>query len=251
MKSLDHPLTPPPSVDSILLTNPEQLMLLPIESDQDTVSSLENWLQSRCPTIDIKSLLRTHNRATVPIQEDLQLLRRLKTILEGSTDSDSEMAMIQAMKDLENERADSDERCRNSVFQTFYSSYEFPPALDGIWWSLLRSKSLLSINDTICQLLPHLFEEVNSKTPKGSTALGERRKHSQQSQQIDKSGSLPRKRMEKKFRVTKSKLQERTSCAQHVSSTRENRLQAETGSLRIQLAGLRRSTRLRKNKCIY
>ena len=146
-------------------------MLLPIESDQDTVPQLQNWLQSRCPTLDIKNLLDTYNRATIPIQEDLQLLRRLKKILEGLTESDSETAMIQAMKDLENARGESDERCRNSVYKNFYSSYEFPPTLDGIWWSLLRSKSLLSVNDTICQLLPHLFKEITSKTSKGGNAV--------------------------------------------------------------------------------
>ena len=191
-------------MDNILSTNPEQLMLLPIESDQDTVLSLENWLQSRCPNTDIKLLLRTYNRATLPIQEDLQLLRRLKTILEGLTDGDSERAVIQAMKDLENEHAESDERCRNSVYKTFYGSYEFPPTLDGIWWTLLRSKSLLSINDTICQLLPHLFEEVNSKTPKGGIVPGERRTHSQQSQPIDTSVSLPSKRAERNFELPRA-----------------------------------------------
>ena len=245
MKSLVHPLTPPPSVDNILPTNQEQLMLLPIESDQDTVLSLEHWLQNRCPNTDIKLLLRTYNRATIPIQEDLQLLRQLKTILEGLTDGNSERAVIQAMKDLENERAESDERCRNSVYKTFYSSYEFPPSLDGIWWTLLRSKSLLSINDTICQLLPHLFEEVNSKTPKGGIVPGERRTVSQQSQPIGTS-SLPSKRAEKKFRVTKTKLQERTSFAQQVSPTKKSRLQAETGFGRLQRAGLRRSPQLCK-----
>lgn len=218
MSSLNSPLTPPPSVDNIPSASPEGFTLLPIESDQDNVPSLEHWLQSRCPTLDVNHLLHTHNRVTIPIEEDFKLLRRLKKTLQALPDSDSERAMIQAMKGLKNTGAESDERCRDSVYQHFYSSYELPPTLDGIWWSLLRSKSLLSINDTISQLLPHLFEQVN-----GLEARDDLREEFPRNEP----GSLKSKRTGQKFRVAKSKTPK------------------SQGSRKTQPTGLRRSSRLK------
>ncbi len=142
------------------------------------------------------------------------------------------------MKDVENERAESDERCRESVYQNFYGSHEFPPTLDGTRLSLLRSKSLLSINGTIRNLVPHLLKQVNSKTSQDGIELDERPEHSQQ---INNRGKPRRKRVEKSFRVVKTKLQDR------VSPTKKNRPQADAGGRKTPSVGLRKSPRSHKS----
>jgi hypothetical protein len=234
MESFRHPLTPPPTQGSIMLMNLEDFSPL-VDTSEDSDYAVEKYLQCRCPKLDIKQFLSTYNRATIPIEEDFRLLKRLKTTLQEAPDDDADKLVMQVTKDLESERAESDKRCESSSPEYLIGS-PFPPYIDGLWFALLRSKNLLAINDSISQLFPYLFERLNSNTSQPEVA--------------NKSVGPRAKKATRSFRVAKSKAQEKLERAQLVSPTKRRRLQDGTDTRfgKAQMAApLRRSPRFIKN----
>ncbi len=230
MESFRHPLTPPPTQVSIMLMNLEDFSPL-VSTSEDSDYAVEKYLECRCPKLDIKQFLSTYNRATIPIEEDFRLLRRLKTTLQAAPDSDADELVMQITKDLESERAQSDKRCKSNRYKYLIGS-PLPSHLDGLWLALLRSKNLLAINDSISQLLPYLFEKLKSNTSQPEIA--------------NKSVSPRAKKATRSFRVAKSKAQEKPERAQLVPPSKRRRLQDGT-DLRFgkaqMAAPLRRSPR--------
>jgi hypothetical protein len=206
-----------------------------VDTSEDSDYAVEKYLQCRCPKLDVKQFLSTYNRATIPIEEDFRLLRRLKTTLQEAPDDDADRLVMQVTKDLESERAESDKRCESSSSEYLIGS-PFPPHIDGTWFALLRSKNLLAINDSISQLFPYLFEKLKSNTSQPEVA--------------NKSVSPRAKKATRSFQVAKSKAQEKPKRAQRVPSTKKRRLQDGTDTRfgEAQMAApLRRSPRFIKD----
>src|SRR4051812_26895657 len=89
----NHPLTPP--IESYLATNTET------QEDED-LDILKRWL--RCRGIDIDLLVNKHNRVTIPIKEDIQVLLCLKELVEGLPESASiDQAVADFSKQLKEE----------------------------------------------------------------------------------------------------------------------------------------------------
>lgn len=234
MERFRHPLTPPPTQGSIMLMNLEDFSPL-VDKSEDSDHAVETYLQRRCPKLDIKQFLSAYNRVTLPIEEDFRLLRRLKTALQEAPEDDADRLVMQVTKDLESDRAESDERCESSGFKYLIKS-PFPPHLDGTWSAVLRSKNLLAINDSISRLFPFLFGKLQSNTSQLEVA--------------PKSGSPRARKATRSFQVAKRKAQDKPERAKRVSPTKKRRVQDGTDTRvgKAQMATpLRRSRRLIKD----
>ncbi|KIW58934.1 hypothetical protein PV05_03426 [Exophiala xenobiotica] len=159
-----QPLTPPPYLDHITLPNIEDWP----NTDPDSEPAVEDWLQLRCPNLNIKELMSSYNKVTIPVEENFRLLWRLRSVVNAATDGDAESAVMQTLKDLESERVKSDERCRY-IGQRLFFHNPFPDGEGAIWEALVRSKNLLSVNEAISTLFPYLFEKVNTETSEAKT----------------------------------------------------------------------------------
>lgn len=213
------PLTPPPTQAPNHHQSNLDLVIAELGGIEDMVDVSPNsdyivkqYLLARCPGLDIPQFLSTHNRVTIPIEEDFQLLRRLKRTLEEAPDDDAHTVMMGVIADVHAQRTESDKKCDRSRYEHLIGTPFNREPLLGKWWALLRSMNLLSINDSIIELFPHLFKELKAKQAHEPTKT---------------SSSPPAKKATKSYRVEKSTASKKKDRGEYVPSAKKRRLQLD------------------------
>jgi hypothetical protein len=141
--------------------------------------ALATWFRRRFPRLHLTNLLSQYNRMPIPIQEDLEVLRQLKIVLDGVGADDFQAPVHAFMMSLAERARALEEACddvpldlpshriRGGGFDDDGQSLEDnkpPPEVEGIWRSLVRQRSMIAINETVLELVPSLIQELRSKT---------------------------------------------------------------------------------------
>lgn len=214
-----HPLTPPQE------TNPTPSF--GTQEDED-IDFHKRWL--RCRGIKIDTLISEHNRVTIPIEEDIQLLIRLKELVEALPEPASIDQVVEDFTKQLKEAAEVSKR--KSAIAAF--KYYMPPLPEDVYpdfHSFLRSRSSNSTDAMIYGVFPYLIDQINAaKAPiRGTTEdrlmSSEKADNHKDSPTASESIDPPMlKRSKKAFRVEKLRKRERTepSIRKHAQSRKGN-----------------------------
>ncbi|KAH0836130.1 hypothetical protein FOPE_04463 [Fonsecaea pedrosoi] len=144
------------------LTPPQESFGAESQPDED-IDYHEKWLRSR--GIDIDAFMTKHNRLTIPIEEDIQVLIRFRQLL---TDLGESLSPNEATQRFAKELQEEAEAAKKSAWTATYKYYmtELPINIHCTFLSFLRSRSSNSSDGMVHEVIPYLIDQMNaSKTP--------------------------------------------------------------------------------------
>jgi hypothetical protein len=102
------------------LTPPQETFAYPRCGTQgnEDIDFLKKWLLCRC--IQVYALLQEHNRVTVPIEEDIRFLGRLKELVEGLPENASvEQVVADYVQRLRKDAEELKRKARSAAFKLY------------------------------------------------------------------------------------------------------------------------------------
>lgn len=96
---------------------------------------MQHWLQLRFPNLNIQHLIALHNRVTIPLEEDLCFLRRLRVRVHDAEFEHDEEALKQELKNLEEEHARIDQESKEISYD-FMLDHPCSTTLGGMFYGL-------------------------------------------------------------------------------------------------------------------
>lgn len=145
-----HPLTPPREHDTHAASE--------TQADEDT-NFLQKWFQ--CRSIDIDTILNDHNRTTIPIEENIIFMNRLKDALDASSTFNSTDEKIDYFLRSFKEEAELLKRKASDATLKYYMM-DMPAIVRPSFLGFLRSRSKNSANSMICRVIPSLFDRIHN-----------------------------------------------------------------------------------------
>jgi hypothetical protein len=222
------PLTPPQ--DAPIMTDK-------VEAEDEDVHMLKRWLRSR--GINIAALIKEHNRVTIPVEEDITVLLRLKEILQGLPNSAPIGQAVALFFAQLSERVQTLEAEATAAGFNYYMSFP-DEQLQGVH-SFLRSRSVISTHILASTIIPSLLERVDAAEAqtrhRGQDSLAQTSKH-QAMPQGDNRFKILKRTPQKRQTEVKSGRRSRTGST--IRSPKKQQV--------VDMSSLRRSSRLRQKQ---
>ena len=171
MANIQHPLTPPPTYGSLPTSPQDEVFDLSDDSDH----AVEQYLELLCPDLNFIDLIQKYNRVYIPVEEDWQLKRNLKKALQEARLSDdpegAKNVVMRELTDLQTRRIEAENKYDRRGLELLISITPLSGKMAGKWYSLLRGRHLLALTDFVCDIMPHIFEQLATKESAAAAVL--------------------------------------------------------------------------------